>query len=409
MKKLTSRLMATCIIILMTSMVCHSQDWTQWRGLNRDGKVEGFQAPQTWPQQLKQVWRVTVGYGDASPALADNKLYVFTKSGDNEILQCLDATTGRQIWKSDGYPSAAISGPASSHPGPRSSVTVSEGRVFTLGAWGDVACYDARTGKLNWRNEDFKGKVPQFNTGMSPLIEADLCYTHLGGPEKGTFVAFNVESGDIKWKIEGEGPAYGSPVLLNISGTKQVLFQATTKLISFSLSDGKQLWEFATPAGPGRVNNATSPLADQNKVYFMGLNNGISALEVRKDGNSYTINKLWHNPELNTAFSTPVLKDGFLYGLTGDSRLFCLNAQTGTTAWIDTTPLQRFGSLIDTGREIIVLSSNSNFVVIRPNGQKYEQVVLIRLPGNDYYAHPVLSGSNIILKDTESLTLYTLK
>jgi outer membrane protein assembly factor BamB len=409
MKSTINRLILSSVLFFSVIMISSAQDWPQWRGVNRDGKVTGFTIPQSWPEQFSQIWKVNVGSGDATPALVNNKLYVFSKQGEDEILQCFDARNGNLIWKTQGYPSAAITGPAASHPGPRSSVTVSDNKVITVGAWGDVACYDAATGTLLWRNEDYKGKVPQFNTGMSPLVEGMTCYTHLGGPQTGTFVAFDIATGRIKWKVDGECPAYGSPDLLTVDGVKQIVFQSLTKLIGMSLTDGKQLWEYATPAGEGRVQNATSPVVDQNKVYFTGLRNGFSAIEIRKNGTSFIVNKLWTNPEQSTDFSTPLLKDGFLYGINSQGRLFCINAVNGQTAWVDTTPLQRFGSLIDAGKEIVILTSNSTLMVINPDGQKFDQVALIRLAGNDYYAHPVLSGSNMILKDTGSITCYAIK
>ncbi len=408
MKQLFRLFQLSVLIMSVNILTVQAQDWPQWRGINRDGKVSGFKVPQTWPQQFSQTWKVTVGPGDATPALVNNKLYVFTRQENNEVLQCLDASTGKQVWQSAGYPAIVVTGPAASHPGPRSSVAVAEGKVVTLGVGGDVACFDAVTGKLLWRNEDYKGAVPQFFTGMSPLVSSGVCYAHLGGPKTGQFLAFDLSTGAVKWKVEGDGPAYGSPVLITIDGSQQIVFQAQTKLISFSLSDGKQLWEFATPAGSGMVQNATSPVADQNRIYYTGLNNGFNAIEIRKEGNSFIVNKLWSNPDFSTSFSTPVLKDGFLYGLSNRSRLFCINAGTGKTSWTDETALQNFGSIVDAGSVIIVTTSNSNFVVLKPDGQKYNQVALIKLKENSIYAHPVLSGNRIFIKDHDSLTLFTL-
>ena len=407
--KLLFRLFLLSVQILSMSVLTgQAQDWPQWRGTNRDGKVTGFNVPQTWLQQFNQTWKVVVGFGDATPALVKNKLYVFTRQADKEILQCLDPSTGKQVWQSTAYPAITVTGPAASHPGPRSSVTVADGKVITLGVAGDISCFDASSGKLLWRNEDFKGAVPQFFTGMSPLVSSGICYAHLGGPKTGQFIAFDLSTGAIKWKVEGESPAYGSPVLITIDGSKQIVFQAQTKLVSFDPSDGKQLWEFATPVGTGMVENATSPVADQNKIYYTGLNNGFNAIEIKKDGTTFIVNKLWSNPDFSTAFSTPLLKDGFLYGLSKRSRLFCINASTGQTAWTDNTALQSFGSIVDAGSVIIVSTSNSNFVVLKPDGQKYNQVTLIKLKENSIYAHPILSGNRIFIKDNESLTLFTL-
>ena len=408
MKPLVRFFFLSVLMLSMSVLKGQAQDWPQWRGINRDGKVTGFKAPETWPQQLNQTWKVTVGLGDATPALLNNKLYVFTRQGENELLQCLDAATGKQVWQSAGYPAVAVSGPAASHPGPRSSVTVADGKVVTVGIGGDIACFDASSGKLLWRNEDYKNAVPQFFTGMSPLISSGICYAHLGGPKTGQFIAFDLSTGAVKWKVEGEGPAYGSPVLMTIDGSKQLVFQAQTKLVSLNPGDGKQLWEFATPVGTGRVQNATSPVSDQNRIYFTGLNNGVNAIEIKKEGNSFVVNKLWSNPDFSTSYNTPLLKDGFLYGLSNQNRLFCINAGSGQTAWSDNTALQNFGSIVDAGSVIVALTSNSNFVILKPDGQKFNQVALIKLAETPIYAHPILSGNRIYIKDSESLTLFTV-
>jgi outer membrane protein assembly factor BamB len=409
MKSIIRSLRLSAIIILLGVTTVQAQDWPQWRGTNRDGKVTGFKAPKAWPQQLAHAWKVAVGLGDATPALVKDRLYVFTKTGDNEVLQCLDASTGKKIWQSDGYPATVVTGPAASHPGPRSSPAVSEGKVVTVGVAGDIACYEASTGKLIWRNEEFKGSVPQFFTGMSPLISGGVCYANLGGPQNGQFVAFDLSSGAIKWKTAGEGPSYASPMLLTVDGSKQIIFQSQTKLVSLNTSDGKVLWEYPTPIGTGRVQIASSPVIDQNRVYFTGLNNGVNAIEIKKQGNEFTVNKLWTNPDFSTAYCTPILKDGFLYAFANNGRLFCVNAANGQTGWSDDRAFQNFGSLVDAGSVIIALSSNSNMVVLKPDGQKMDQVMQTKVSDNTIYSHPVVSGNRIYIKDNDSLISYKVE
>ncbi len=405
MKKLT----LLTFVCLFSSVTCVAQDWPQWRGVNRDGKVTGFTAPQVWPGQLTQSCKVVIGSGDATPALVNNRLYVFSRQEGNEVLRCLDAISGKQIWKNQGVPSKDPTGPSASHPGPRSSVAVSDGKVITLGLWGDICCYDASDGSLLWKNDDYKGQVPQFGTGMSPLIDSGTCYADLGGPEKGTFIAFDLGTGSVKWKVEGEGPSYASPVLLTIDGNKQIVFQSLTKQVSFNTAHAKLLWEQETPVGSGRVQIATTPVVYQNKVFFTGLNNGVNAIEVKKQGDKYAVSQLWKNPDLSTGYNTPIIKDGYLYGFSGQGgKLFCINISNGATAWISDITFQSFGSLVDAGSVIIGLSGNSKFVVLRPDGQKYNQEALIELPEKGIYAYPVLSGKRIYIKDADSLIMFTL-
>ena len=406
MKSIILSLKLSVIIMLIGMSAAQAQDWPQWRGTNRDGRVSGFKAPAAWPQQLNQDWKVIVGLGDATPVLVKDRLYIFSKSGDNEVLQCLDASTGKKVWQSDGYPATVITGPAASHPGPRSSPAFADGKIVTVGVAGDIACFDASSGKQLWRNEEFKGSVPQFFTGMSPLISGGVCYAALGGPQSGYFVAFDLITGAVKWKTAGEGPSYASPMLLTVDGSKQIVFQSQTKLVSLNTTDGKVLWEYATPIGTGRVQIASGPVIDQNRVYFTGLNNGINAIEIKKQGNEFTVNSLWKNPDFSTAYCTPLLKDGFLYAFTNNGRLFCVNAGNGQTGWSDDRAFQNFGSVVDAGSVIIALSSNSNLVVLKPNGQKMDQVMQTKVSDNTIYAHPVVSGNRIYIKDSDSLISY---
>ena len=127
MKKVNLIISILCSLIIFSSSVSYSQDWPQWRGINRDSKITGFKAPSAWPAELKMEWKVTVGFGDATPVLAGNKIYLNTRQGDQEVILCLDAATGKELWKYS-YPSIAVTGPsASQHPGPRGTPAISNG------------------------------------------------------------------------------------------------------------------------------------------------------------------------------------------------------------------------------------------------------------------------------------------
>ena len=159
--------MVGCVLLLGASGV-REQDWPQWRGPNRDNKVVGFTEPKTWPKELTQKWKVTVGLGDASPALVGNKLYTFTRVENDEVISCLDAASGKVLWQ-DKYAAVAVTGPAGQHPGPRSSPAVAGGKVCTLGVGGVLSCLDAETGKVAWRKES--QAWPAFFTSSS-----DICF-----------------------------------------------------------------------------------------------------------------------------------------------------------------------------------------------------------------------------------------
>jgi outer membrane protein assembly factor BamB len=153
-------------------------DWPQWRGPNRDGRAADFKAPKEWPKELKQVWKVTVGDGVATPALVGDKLYVFSREGNSEVTRCLNADTGKEVW-TEKYDTAFSGGGDKDFSGPRSSPAVAEGKVVTFGVNGTFSCLDAASGKKVWRVET-EGR-PMFHTSSSPIIVNKLAVTQFGG------------------------------------------------------------------------------------------------------------------------------------------------------------------------------------------------------------------------------------
>ena len=397
----------TLLLILHGLNPAFGQDWPQWRGSDRDSKVVGFKAPATWPEELTQQWKINVGYGDATPTLVKEKLYIFTRLGENEVLQCLEASTGKVIWK-DSYPADNVTGPAARHPGPRSTPTVINGKVIVLGATSIISCLNAESGKLLWRNSDYANVVPAYFTGMSPVVIGDKCVAHLGSAENSAIIAFDLATGNIVWKHKSDGPAYSSPDIMTFDNIKQVVIHTDKTLLGLSVSDGKVLWKIPTPV-ERRFYNSSSPLIDGNRIYYTGQGLGTRAVNITKKGNDYAVGEVWGNPNIGTTYNTPVLKDGFLFGLSNRGYLYCLNASNGETAWSDTTHHKDFGSVIDAGSVMLALSSTSNLVVFKPETDNYKQIALIRVAETPIYAYPLISGSKIYIKDEESLILYTIE
>src|SRR5262245_45802810 len=169
-------------------------DWPQWRGPHRDAKVEGFSAPSTWPKELTKKWSQPVGNGVATPALVGDKLYVFTREESDEVIRCLNANTGEEIWKKS-YQAEGSSGPSGRFPGPRSSPAVAAGKVATLGTSGMLTCWDAATGAQVWQQKDYYRKVPRFFASSSPIIVDGMCVAQLGGDGTGVVVALDLATG----------------------------------------------------------------------------------------------------------------------------------------------------------------------------------------------------------------------
>jgi outer membrane protein assembly factor BamB len=409
MKKtnLSIAVLVGCVILISTGWI-FAQDWPQWRGPNRDGKVNGFTAPQTWPEELTPKWKATVGLGNATPALVGSKLYVFARQGDDEVTLCLDANSGKEQWK-DKYAAQAVTGPPSRHPGPRSSPAVANGKVVTLGVGGVFSCLDAATGKLVWRKDPFPKVIPKFYTAMSPIIVDGMAIAHLGGQGNGAIIAYSLATGEQKWRWAGEAPEYSSPALLTVEGTKQIVILTEKSIVGVGVVDGKLLWKL--PFAPQRrAYNAATPIIDGQTVIYTGAGRGTKAVKIEKQADGFTTKELWSNPEIATQFNTPVLKDGLLFGLTNRSNLFCINSQTGKTAWTDSTPRGRggFAATVSAGSVILALPSNSELIAFKPSGKEYVELARIKVSDTATYAHPVIAGNRIFIKDQETVMMLTI-
>jgi outer membrane protein assembly factor BamB len=397
-------------VVLIGAGYVFAQDWPQWRGPNRDGKVTGFTAPATWPKTLTQGWKTTVGSGDTTPALVGDRLYAFARQGDEEVTLCLRAADGKEVWR-DKYAAQAVTGaPSREHPGPRSSPAVAEGKVVTLGVGGVLSCLEAADGKVVWRKDPFPKVVPQFFTATSPIIVDGMAIAHLGGRGKGAIIAFDLATGDPKWQWGEEGPEYASPVLLAVDGTKQIVTLSEKSVVGIGLSDGKLLWQ--RPFAPqGMTYNAATPIVDGQTVIYTGAGRGAKAVKIEKQADGFEAKELWSNPDLGPQFNTPVLKDGLLFGLSNRGNLYCINAQIGKTAWTDATPRGRggFAAIVDVGSCLLALPSNSELLVFKPSDKQYEELARIKVADTPTYAHPVVAGNRIFVRDQDAVTLWTLE
>jgi outer membrane protein assembly factor BamB len=399
-------------VILFAAPVA-AADWPQWRGPNRDAKVTGFEAPTTWPKMLTKTWNVTVGDGVATPALVGNKLYTFSRQGGDEITRCLDAATGKEVWK-DKYPAEAVTGAASSFGGPRASPAVADGKVVTFGVDSTLSCLDAATGRKVWR-KDSLGDFPRFSTSSSPIITAggtpgeQIVITEYGGDDGGGLVAYDLATGKRKWVWNGDGAAYGSPVLMTVNGTHAVVSETAGNIVALAPADGNLLWKT-----PFKVRyNAATPVVDGQTVIYSGSGKGTSAVAVEKTGSGLAAKELWSNGRIGVQFNTPVIKNGLVFGISDKDQLFCLDAKTGKTAW--TAPLKTYprpngyGSVVDAGPVLFVLNPSGELIVFEPTDKEFKKVASYSVASVGTYAYPVIADKRAFIKDKDSVTLWAIE
>ncbi len=179
-------------------------------------------------------------------------------------------------------------------------------------------------------------------------------------------------------------------------------------IVSIATADGKLLWQIPTPAQRRFFNSAT-PIVNGQTIIYSGQGEGTKAVTIQKQGTGFAVNNLWNNSELGTGYNTPVLKDGILFGLSDRGRLYCMNAENGETAWADDTSHKNFGAVLDAGSVILALPSDSELIAFTPSGKEYEELARIKVADTPVYAHPVIAGNMIYIKDNETLTMWTIE
>jgi outer membrane protein assembly factor BamB len=236
-----------------------------------------------------------------------------------------------------------------------------------------------------------------------------MCIVQLGGKTNGAVVAYDLASGGEKWKWTGEGAAYASPVEMTVGGTKLIVTQTDKSVIALVLADGKLAWE--TPyVGHGMgAGNFDTPIVDGQTIIYTGQGRGTTAIKLNEQDGAFTATGLWTNTDVSPRFCTPVLKDGFLYGLSEKGKFYCIDAKTGKTAWTEAEGARgNFGSIVDAGSVLIALTPKSHLIVFQPSDKEFSLLANIKVADKPTYPQPVVSGNRVFVEDDDSVALLTV-
>jgi outer membrane protein assembly factor BamB len=403
----------TLLIALALSNTCFAQDWNQWRGPNRDAVVASFSAPSTWPDKLKPLWKIQVGIGHSSPVVAGKRVYLHSRKDENEVVSCFDLDSGKQLW-TDSYPTPYKMNPAAvTHgKGPKSTPVVSDNKLFTLGISGILSCYDAANGKLLWRREfskTNKATSPLFGTAMSPLVDRGLLIAHVGGHDSGTLAAFDTGTGETRWEWSGDGPGYASPIIVEIGGTRQIVTQTQKHIVGVSASKGQLLWEI--PFETEFLQNIVTPVIYKQTLILSGIDKGVFAVQPLLSGGVGVTEQLWANTDVSMYMNSPVLIGDYVYGLSNKRKgqFFCLDARTGKTQWVSNGREGDNAAIVAAGQFLMLLTEGAELVIARADPKQFEIIKKYSVADSPTWAHPVLVGKRVLIKDASSLALLGLE
>lgn len=396
-----------CGLLGLSSLVL-ALDWPQWRGPHRDGAVPSFDTPTSWPSTLTEQWSVDVGLGYATPILVGERIYMYTRRGEDEVMTAHDARTGEVIWRT-GYPAPFDMNPATrSHgPGPKSTPAYAGGRLFTLGMTGTVTAFDAETGRQLWQVPG-QPVQPLYHTATSPIVDGDRVIVHVGGHDDGALTAFDVTTGEVEWRWDGDGPAYGSPMIFELAGTRQVVTFTQENFVGIALDDGELLWRrpFTTPA----TTTSQTPILYDDTVIEAGRAAGITAIRVIRNGDSWSTEDVWHTDEVSLHMTNGVVVDGVLFGLShlNSGQYFGLDLDDGEVLWTSAPRQAENAAIVYAGDTIFSVEDDGELLVIDHSRTGLDVVQRYDVADTPTWTQPTLSGNRIYVKDVSTLSLFTL-
>jgi len=401
----------TILSFLITSLALPAaQDWPQWRGPARTGVIEGFKPPASWPDRPKQIWKVQAGIGHASPIVAAGRVYLFSRTGDQESISARDLMTGKELWRQAYDATYTMNPAATAHgKGPKSTPVHDRGRIFTFGISGVLSAWQAQDGRLLWRKDfkkEFKSTVPDFGVAMSPIVAGDLLILHAGGIGEGAVMALDPASGTTKWAWKGDGPAYSSPIVAEFGGTRQIVTLSQRSVVGLSLADGALLWQL--PFTTEYDQNSVTPVVVGDAIVYSGIAKPTTAIRVSRNAGKWQTSEVWQNADVPMYMSSPVAFGGYLYGLTHRNRgqFYCLDVKTGKTMWTTKGREGENAAMLTAGDLVFAMTTEGELVVMRANPNQFEAVKRYTVADSAVWAHPVLIGSGLVVKDVETLAYW---
>ena len=393
-------------------LAAEPEGWPQWRGPTRDGKVAGPK----WPDKLSDdtlelLWRVPLGQSYSGPIVSGDLVYTTeTKNKATEKVSALDRKTGQERWHAE-WP-GAMTVPffaAANGSWIRSTPACDGNRLYVAGIRDVLVCLDAKTGKEIWRVDfvkDLKTAVPAFGTVCSPLIDGEFVYVQAGA----AVVKLNKKTGEIVWralKDEGgmNGSAFSSPVLADLAGKRQLVVQTREKLAGVDPDSGDVLWIQIVPSFRGM--NILTPTVVGDSIFTSSYQNKSWLYKVSQDKGKFAVAEVWSN-NAQAYMSSPVVIDGHAYLHMGNQRFTCIDLKTGERTWTSQA-FGKYSSLIAQGSRIVALDQTGTFHLIKANPKAFELLGSQKISSSETWAHLGIVGDELFVRELDALAVYRWK
>jgi outer membrane protein assembly factor BamB len=376
--------------------------WTDFRGPHRDGNYDQAPIRTDWPEAgLALVWRQPIGGGYASFVIANGRAFTIEQRRHQEVATAYDVATGHELWTNawDGEFQESLGG-----DGPRATPTWHEGRVYALGAAGELRCLDAETGKRIWSRNilaDNHAENLQWGMSNSPLIVDEKVIALPGGPSGHSVAAYNKLTGEPIWTALDDKQAYTSPMLVTLAGKRQILVVSARRVMGLTVENGSVLWEYPWTTEYD-INSAQPLVIGDNRVFISAAyGHGAALLEITSAG----VKEIWANNRMKNKFSGSVLHQGYIYGL-DEAILACMNAETGELKWKGGR--YGYGQVLLAGGNLVVTTETGDVVLVKATPEGHQELAHFHAVSGKTWNNPAMSDGMLLVRNTTEMACFRI-
>jgi len=398
-----SSIAAATILILAAGAVVSAVDWPQFLGPSRDGVYSGPPLSATWPAGGPKVgWRKQVGAGFAGPGVVGERLSLFHRIGNEEVVETLTARTGASQWRY-AYPTS-YRDDFGFDEGPSAVPVVVNGRVYTFGAEGQLHAVDLATGRRIWSEDTmrrFGVRKGFFGAAGSPLVEDGRVIANIGGKGAG-IVAFNADTGAVLWTATDHEASYSSPIGATFEGQRRAVFLTRNGLVGLDPASGSVQFQRPWRSRSQASVNAATPVVVGDLI-FVSATYETGAAVVRVKGNQLT--QLWSSDEaMSNHYATSVYHNGYLYGFHGrqefNPSFRAIDLKTGAVKWSE----DRFhaGTVLLAGDRLLILRETGELLLAAATPDAFRPVARAQILPPTVRSYPALADGYLYARNNDT-------
>jgi outer membrane protein assembly factor BamB len=380
--------------------------WADFLGPGRLGHYDQQPILTAWPASgLHKLWKQPVGGGYASFTVANGLAFTIEQRRGNEVVAAYDVRTGRERWT---HSWKALFEEVLGGNGPRATPVWDDGRIYALGAQGELRCLEAATGKLIWNKnilaDNGAGNI-RWGMSASPLVVDGKVIVAPGGAHGNSVVAYDKLSGKRVWGSLDDGAAYDSPTLATVGGRRQILVITALRAVGLTVDDGKLLWEYPWVT-QNEINVAQPIVVGSDRVFLSSAyGHGAALVELTPRGDNFETKLVWANNRMKNKFNSAVLLGGFLYGL-DEGILACMNAESGELKWKGGR--YGYGQLLLASNHLVVLTEEGDVVLVRATPDSHQEVARFNALSGKTWNIPAISDGLLLVRNEIEMAAFRI-